>query len=744
MRVSTKSLAVASARRPWRTIGLWLVFIAVAVVAQFLWLGDAFTQELRYTTSPDSQVGRDLLVQRLTGPTLRNEVVIVRSSEYTVDDPAFAQRVESLSAFITELGPPSIEGILTYYNTSNELMVSADRRSTLIQFQLAGSIDDTVKEIAPVYEHVIGAGGEGGFEHFMLGESSFTHETAELAAQEIQRGESFGVPAALIILLVLFGSVIAVLLPIGLAIIGIVLALGSVAAIGLAEPQVETILLTLTMIGLAAGIDYSLIVVSRFREELARGRDRTSAIEIVGDTANRTVFFSGMTVVLALVGMLLVPLNIFRSVGLGPIVVVIIAVLAALTLLPAVLSLLGPSVNSLRIPMVGRRLQRTPAENESSTGGFWGLITRVVMRYPIAGLVLAGGLLVAAAVPALSLDVGFNGFSSLPPELQGRQAYDILERDFSGGTGAVTPTSIVVDGDLNDPAVMAAVARLTTALEEAPDFVRSTFEANEARDLRLLTVQSSGDAYTDESVDRITQLREVYVPAAFEGVDAKVYVTGESASSKDFFSMVESVTPWVFVFVLGMSFILLTVAFRSIVVPFKAIILNLLSVGASYGMIVLMFVHGWGEPLGFQQSDIVEAWLPLFLFCILFGLSMDYHVFLLSRVRERFSSTGDNTEAVAYGLRSTAGLITGAALIMVAVFCGFSTGQFVATQQMGFGLAFAIFIDATIVRSVLVPASMKLLGEWNWYYPSFLEWVPRIGVEGGPGLEETAPVNSTD
>ncbi len=740
----TRSLAVASARRPWKTIALWVALVVIAVLAQFVWFGDAITQEPRYTTPLDSQVGKDLLVERLTGPTLRNEVIIVRSGEQTVYDPAFAERVESLAGSVAELGPPTIENVLTYHNTGSELLVSGDRRSTLIQFQLAGSMDDTSQEIGPIYEHVIATSGEGGFEHFILGESSFTHETAELAAQEIQRGESFGVPAALVILLVLFGSIIAALLPIGLAIIGIVLALGSVAAIGLAEPQVETILLTLTMIGLAVGIDYSLIVVSRFREELAQGKDKLSAIEIIGDTANRTVFFSGMTVVLALLGMLLVPLNIFRSVGLGPIVVVIIAVMAALTLLPAVLSLLGPRVNSLRIPIVGRRLQRTETEAENSTGGFWGWTTRTVMRYPIASLVLAGGLLIAAAVPALSLDVGFNGFSSLPPDLQSRQAYDILERDFSGGTGAVTPTNIVVEGDTNDPAVAAAVERLTASLEEAPDFVGPTYETNEAGTLGLVTVQSSGDAYTDESVDRIGRLRDVHVPQALAGVDARVYVTGESAFSKDFFDMVESVTPWVFVFVLGMSFILLTVVFSSIIVPLKAIILNLLSVGASYGMIVLMFVHGWGEPLGFQQSDIVEAWLPLFLFCILFGLSMDYHVFLLSRVRERFSSTRDNTEAVAYGLRSTAGLITGAVLIMVAVFCGFSTGQFVSAQQMGFGLAFAIFIDATIVRSVLVPASMKLLGEWNWYYPRFLEWVPRLGIEGAVREEEPTPAGISD
>ena len=729
-RLSTKSLAIASARRPWRVIGLWVVVLIIAVGAQSLWFGEALTQELRYTSSPDSQVGRDLLVERLTGPTLRNEVVIVRSGEYSVDDPEFAERVASLSVSITELGPPSLGTIYSYYNTGSDLFVSADRRSTLIQFQLAGTIDDTSQEVAPVYDHIVDSSGDGGFEHFMLGESSFTHETSELAAQEIQRGESFGVPAALVIMLVLFGGLTAALLPLGLAIASIVVAFGAVAIVGQVDQLVETVLLTLVMIGLAVGIDYSLIVVSRFREELALGKDKIAALATTGDTANRTVFFSGMTVVLALVGMLLVPLNIFRSVGLGPILVVLIAVSAALTLLPAVLSLLGHRVNSLRLPFVGRKLRRTAAEAERSTGGFWGLVTRVVMRHPVPSLVLAGGLLVAAALPAISLDVGFNGFSSLPADLQGRKAFDILERDFSGGTGAVTPTNIVVDGNVGDPAVIAAVERLTAQLEAAPEFVGPSFRANAAGDLGLLSVQSSGDAYTDESVERIGLLRDTFVPAAFDGVDADVYVTGESASSSDFFDMVGSVTPWVFAFVLGMSFVLLTIAFRSIVVPLKAILLNLLSVGASYGMIVLVFIHGWGAPLGFQQTDIVEAWLPLFLFCILFGLSMDYHVFLLSRVRERFSVTYDNAEAVAYGLRSTAGLITGAALIMVAVFSGFATGQFVSTQQMGFGLAFAIFVDATIVRSVLVPATMKLLGGRNWYFPRFLEWTPRIGIEG--------------
>ncbi|MDE2670114.1 MAG: MMPL family transporter [Chloroflexota bacterium] len=730
MRISTRALAEGSARHPWRVFGLWVAVIAVALVVQSFWFGEALTQDLRFSSDPDSQVGQDLLIERLTGPTLRNEVVIVRSSQHTVDDDAFAERVASLAASIVELGPPSSDSVLTYYNTGSDAFVSADRRSTLIQFQLGGSIDETIGEVGPIYDHVIATSGEGGFEHFMLGESSFNHETAEISNQELQRGESVGIPIALLILLVLFGSVTAALLPIVFAVVAIVVTLGVVAVIGQVEPLVSTIMLTLIMIGLAVGIDYSLIIISRFREELESGKDTIAALAMTGDTASRTVFFSGMTVVLALVGMLLVPLNIFQAVGLGPILVVLVAVLAALTLLPAVLSLLGPRVNSLRIPFVGRRPRERASGPERSNGGFWGVVTRVVMRYPVPSLVLAGGLLVAATVPALGLDVGFNGFSSLKSDLQSRQAYDILERDFSGGTGSVTPTKIVVDGDVNDPAVAAAVERLAATLEAAQGFVRPSFQANAAGDLGLLTVQSAGDAYTDESVERITLLRNAYIPEAFAGVDAEVYVAGESAFSKDFFSMVESATPWVFAFVLGMSFVLLMVAFRSIVVPLKAILLNLLSVGASYGMLVLVFVHGWGEPLGLQQTDIVEAWLPLFLFCILFGLSMDYHVFLLSRVRERFSITRDNTDAVAYGLRSTGGLITGAALIMVAVFSGFAAGQFVSTQQMGFGLAFAIFIDATIVRSVLVPATMQLLGERNWYFPRFLQWVPRIGIEG--------------
>ena len=659
-----------------------------------------------------------------------------------MDDPAFEERVDSLAESIRELGPPSITPALTYYNGSGgDLFVSPDRRATLIQFQLPGDIDDTVSEIGPIYEHVVGTSGEGGFDLFILGESSFAYETAELFASEITRGESFGVPAALVILLVLFGGLTAALIPIALAVIALIVALGALAVIGQVDPLVNIIMLTLIMIGLEVGIDYALIVISRFREELSRGKDKVAALEATGDTAGRTVFFSGMTVVLALVGMLLVPVNIFRSIGLGPIVV-LITVFAALTLLPATLSLLGARVNSLRVPIVGRRLRRTAAEAESGSGGFWGSVTRGVMRRPAISLVLAGGLLAAAAIPVLNLNIGFNGVSALPGNFQGRQAFDILEREFSAGYGAVTPTHVVIDGGVNAPAVAAAADRLRAALDDAPDFVVSSYETNAAGDLGLLVVQSPGDAWTDEARERIVSLRESYVPQAFAGVDANVYVTGESAGSRDFFSAVGSVTPWVFAFVIGMSFILLTVAFRSIIVPIKAIVMNLLSVGASYGMITLLFIHGWGEPLGFGKTDVVEAWLPLFLFCILFGLSMDYHVFLLSRVRERFGVTRDNAESVAYGLRSTAGLITGAALIMVAVFGGFATGQLVGFQQMGFGLAFAIFIDATIVRSVLVPATMKLLGDRNWYYPRFLEWAPRIGIDRAASHERLVPAEA--
>ena len=484
--------------------------------------------------------------------------------------------------------------------------------------------------------------------------------------------------------------------------------------------------LMITMIGLAVGIDYSLIVVSRFREELRRGRDTLDAIARTGATASRTVFFSGVTVVLALFGMIIIPSNIYQALGIGAILVVVAAVMATLTLLPAVLSLLGNRVNWLTIPILGRRLH---SQSDDTTGGFWPWITRLVMRRPVISLVVVAGVMIGVATFYTDINTGFNGVDSFPDGVQVKEAFLLLDEEFS--FGAAAPTEIVIDGDADSLQVLTAIELLQARIAEDPAFnSRSTVEVNPKGDLTLLSTGVKSETASDEAVSAVRRLRNDYIPDAFRGVPAEVYVTGFTAFNIDFFDVADQYTPIVFAVVLGLSFILLTVVFRSIVVPIKAIIMNLLSVGAAYGLLVLVFQKGVGaDILGFQQSDTIDAWIPLFLFTVLFGLSMDYHVFLISRIRERYDQTKDNAEAVAHGLRVTAGLITGAALIMVAVFSGFASGDLVSNQQVGFGLAVAIFFDATLVRSILVPAAMRLLGDANWYLPSALNWLPDLRVE---------------
>jgi RND superfamily putative drug exporter len=562
----------------------------------------------------------------------------------------------------------------------------------------------------------------------------------EQAEKDLQTGEMFGIPIALIILALVFGALLASVIPIVLAIVSIVIAMGISAIIGQQFQLSFFVTNVVTMIGLAVGIDYSLFVISRYREERARGLDKVDAIGKTGATASRTVFFSGMTVVIALLGMLIVPQTIFRSIAAGSVLVALAAVAASLTLLPAVLSLLGDKVNWGRIPFV-HKAQAT--YDEEAAGGFWDRIARTVIRHPVLSFGLSAALLVAASVPYFSIETGFSGISTFPDSLPAKQAFLTLDREFTGGM--VAPAQVVVDGDIESPAVQQAIAELEAAVAADPDFGPSTIETNEAGDLALLEIPVVGDPNTALAEDAVERLRDVYVPQAFAGVEAEPLVGGFTAENLDGFEMLASYTPIVFAFVLGLSFILLLVVFRSIVVPIKAVIMNLLSVGAAYGLLVLVTQKGVAtDLLGFQQVEKIEAWLPIFLFAILFGLSMDYHVFLLSRIRERYDQIRDNDESIVFGLRSTGRLITGAALIMVAVFAGFATGEMVMFQQMGFGAAIAVLIDATIVRSVLVPASMKLLGDWNWYLPGWLEWLPKFSVEGAageaPARMEPAPV----
>jgi len=400
--------------------------------------------------------------------------------------------------------------------------------------------------------------------------------------------------------------------------------------------------------------------------------------------------------------------------------------LAALTLVPALLGLLGDRVNSLRVPYLGRAVDSAGTE-----GRFWSRIARAVMRRPVVSLVASSALLLAAAAPALQLRLSEPGIRSFPETAPSRVGFAALEEEF--GVGTVDSVIVAVEAEAGAPEVRSAVRSLVAHLESSPAFRDPDIETSPDGRLAVVEALVVGDSRDRRALDAVEQLRDD-VPALFEDVEATVYVTGESAEELDYTAVIETWLPRIIAFVLILSFVLLTIAFRSIVLALKAILLNLLSVGAAYGLMVLVFQHGIGNELfGLRETEVVSTWVPLFLFCVLFGLSMDYHVFLLSRIRERYLKTGDNEEAVAYAVSTTARVITGAALIIVVVFAGFASGNLAETQQVGFGVGIALLIDATIVRCVLVPSSMKLLGRWNWYLPSWLEWLPDPHVEQEKG-----------
>ena len=736
----TEFLARISARRPWATIGVWVVVLIVALALIRTLLPSATTTEFRLGSSYESQRASSLLEDRLRGPKPLAELVIVQSPSLTVDDPDFRAKVESIHAQVTALGPDKVQLGLHYYLTNDPLLVSADRRTTIMSFVLAGDVKEATENIEDVIHVVREADGADDFRVLIGGDASVAFENNELSAEDLEKGERVGIPVALIILLALFGAVVATLLPLGLAIVAIILALAAVGVIGQSFELIFFVTMMITMIGLAVGIDYSLLIVSRFKEEMGRGLQPKDAVANTGNTAGRTVFFSGATVVLALLGLLIVPVSFYQSLALGAILVVIAALAATLTLLPAVLALLGPRVNLLTIPFLTRFSLKSP---EATEQGFWEAITRAVTRLPVVSILVVGVPMVLVTLFYFNIGIfgiqgiktGLNDVNTFPDAAKTKEAFILLKEEFSVGdvtpAGVLSPAEIVIDGDIDSPQVQEAMARLVKSLQEDPAFpLPPSPQVNDAGDLALLTLPFPGEPNSRAATEKMAALREVHVADAFDGVPAEVHVGGVTAEATDFFNIVDVYTPIVFAFVLGLSFIILMLAFRSIVIPIKAIIMNLLSVGTTYGLLVLVFQKGVGtDLLGFQHAEVIDAWIPLFLFTILFGLSMDYHVFLLSRIRERYDQTGDNAQAVAYGLRSTGGMITGAALIMVAVFGGFAAGDTIVNQQVGFGLAVAVFLDATLVRSVLVPASMEVLGRGNWYLPSWLSWLPDLRVE---------------
>jgi uncharacterized membrane protein YdfJ with MMPL/SSD domain len=725
---ATGPLAAASARHPWRVLGGWTAVAVLAVVVIVFFLGGSLTTEGAPTNNPESErADKARLAAFPPDPsTAATDVVVIRSDRYTVDSPRFEDYVRDFvgDGEITALGLAR-----TYLDDGAEALVSADRHATMVPIALFE--DD---ETEALVEKVEAVGDTGAFAVSVTGDETLDYDFDQLSQEDLENGElKFGLPAALLVLLLVFGAVVAGLVPLLMAIVAIVVALGLTALVATQFELSVFVINMLTGMGLALGIDYSLFVVSRYREERGRRSGELAAIETAGATASRAVLFSGSIFVVAMFGMLLVPNSIMRSLAVGAILVGIVSVVAALTLLPAVLGLLGDKVDSLRIPVVGRR----SLEASNPEGRFWSAIVRRVLTRPVLSLALSAGVLVVLALPVVRLDVGTSGVSTLPDRFASKQGFLALERDFPGTT--TDPAEIVVS-NASGAGVRAALAELRTSLAADARFGTGEIERSADGEVALLSVPVAGDPSSNQATGAVRELRDEIIPEMFAGTDAEVLVGGQSSEDIDYFDSVIDPAPFVIAFVLLLTFVLLTVVFRSVVVAGTAVLLNLLSVGAAYGLLVLVFQEGVGaDLLGFQQTDTIEAWVPLFLFSVLFGLSMDYQVFLLSRIRERHVETGDTTAAVSFGVGSTARIITGAALIIVAVFAGFARGDLIMFQQMGFGVAVALLIDATVIRSVLLPSAMKLLGDWNWYLPRWLEWLPRLEVEGaGPAAHGRA------
>jgi RND superfamily putative drug exporter len=723
-RLSSRRISEVSARRPRTVILAWAALVLVGLVIVGAFLGDALTSELEVGGNPESLRARDLIDQRLGRTIEPGDVIVVRAGSSPIDRAAAGRTVEAFVAEQVRAGAIADPGSAAPSGAT--FATSRDGNAVAIPV--------IVTDIDPLVDAVRARDGVDGLRWSITGQETADADFEKQSQEDLKKGEFFfGLPAALVVLLLVFGAVVAGLVPLVLSLVAIVVSLALASLIGQEFALSIFVVNMITGMGLALGIDYTLFILSRFREERRRGREIAEAIGRSAATASRAVVFSGAAFVLAMTGMLLVPDRILRSLAVGAICAGIVAVAAALTLLPAILRLLGDRVDALRLPIVGRQLDR-PAGAE---GRFWSRIVRWVVHRPGVSLAVFAALLVAGAVPVLGLERGLAGTSTLPDGLPSKDGYVELVRLFPElGT---SPARVAIDGDVSSPRVRAAIERLRDELGRLPQYGDTTVNEVPAARLAVLEVGVGLDTDSAESVGAVRALRSELIPPAFAGTGARVLVGGATAVTVDYLDLMERWLPIVFVFVLGLSFILLTVAFRSIVIPVIAIVLNLLSVAVAYGLIVLVFQEGVGADLfGFTTVDAIEAWLPPFLFSVLFGLSMDYQVFLLSRIRERYDQTGDTKGAVIFGVGSTARLITGAALIIVVVFAGFAIGDLTSLQQMGFGIAVALLIDATIIRGVLMPALIALAGRHTWYLPGWLRWLPTVSVEAGPGDGEGA------
>ena len=714
----------------WSAVHRWIILLAtVIVIVLAVFSIIAVGTETRDDDSGvgESGKGSALLNERFaadpsaTQPArrTRREGVIFSNPSLDANDPRFVETVESAMQSFRDL--PQVIAAVSYFDTQDASMFADDGNAVLASVTLQNPEDPAGRiDIEPFVDTVRQASSQAvGFEIGVVSFRILDDELDEILTEDFNRILIYSLVIGLVILVLAFRALVAAVIPLAMAVGSIFTAIGIAALVSQVYPLVELYAEMILLMGLAVGIDYSLFIVSRFRTERSAGRDKIEAITVAANTTGRAVFYAGITVILSLAGLMLTRDFTFISLAAGAIIVVFVAVIASLTLLPSLLSLLGDSVNRLRIPILGR---------ESDQGGIWSTITGWVLARPVplASLTVAG--LVALTIPFFSMNLGFNaGADALPDALEGKRALELLEDHFS--SSLIVPAKVIVDApDVNTPEIRAALAALIETVGNNDAFLGPFDTATDrAGTVTRINVPLAGNIDDDQSEDAVRLLREQIVPEAFAGLNVQFFVAGDTAEGIDFRDRMFSSAYYVFAFVLGLSFLLLLVMFRSIVIPIKALVLNLLSVGAVYGVLVMVFQWGWGiSILGSEETGIIETWLPLFLFGILFGLSMDYHMLLLNRIKEEYDKHGQNELAVATGIRLTAGQITSAASVMVGVFAAFATSRILGLQQFGLGLAVAVLIDATVIRVILLPASMKLLGRWNWYLPGWLEWLPQV------------------
>ena len=614
---------------------------------------------------------------------------------------------------------------------ANKGNVSEDGRSVLVNFELPGD-EDTASEAVEAPLAAVAALQKQHPEVVMgeFGDASAEKEIGEAFEKDFQKAEFLSLPITLVILLIAFGALVAAGLPLLLGATAVMGTIGLLGPISQIFPLEESSSSVVLLVGLAVGVDYSMFYLRREMEERDAGRPWDAALNAAAATSGRAVLVSGLTVMAAMAGMFLAGNAVFVSFGIGTILVVGVAMIGSVTVLPAMLSFLSRKgwTEKGRVPWVAKRRHKTKGESK-----VWGAILDRVLKRPLVSVIAAGGLLAVLTIPAFSMHTVNPGITGLPRDLEVMQAYDRIDAAFPGdGVPAVT---VVKAPDVTSPEVKSAIEDLQTqALASGRLHEPVEIEVNPDKTVATVALAVDGTG-TDEASERsLAVLRDQVVPATVGKLpNGEVAVTGFTAGSKDFNDVMKSHLPVVFAFVLTLAFILLLVTFRSLVVPIKAIVLNLLSVGAAYGVLVLVFQDGRLEGLlDYESVGGITSWLPLFLFVILFGLSMDYHVFILSRIREAVDRGWRTDRAVAHGIKSTAGVVTSAAAVMVAVFGIFATLSMLEFKMMGVGLAVAVLIDATIVRAVLLPATMKLLGEWNWYLPKRLHWLPRFDHEPQP------------